>query len=115
MTTTIWERTATALTSLTVPVAANVYISPTPGVWPDTFVVYQLVSSVPEQHADEAETLRSYRMQVSVFARSLIGLPGIDALMVAAGFARGPLRELPYDETTRHYGQVAEYVYLEQE
>ena len=111
---TIWERTLAALTPLGLPMAANVYIAATGNALPDTYLVYFLVSSPPEQHADDAETLRSYNMQVSYYARAgLAGMPNIDGAMTAAGFARGPQTELPYNQLTRHFGLALEYVYLE--
>jgi hypothetical protein len=113
--TTIWERTATALTTLALPIAANRMIAASGQPLPDLYLVYQLITSPPEAHADNAEILRSYRMQVTAYSRSgLAGLPDIDAAMTAAGFMPSYKRELPYSETTRHYGLVQEYVYLEQ-
>jgi hypothetical protein len=53
-------------------------------------------------------------MQVTVYSRSgLADLPDVDGVMVAAGFARGPQREIPYSFSTRHYGLALEYVYSE--
>jgi len=113
---TIWERVKTALTGLGVPMAANVYISGTGNELPNLFLTYFLVSSPPEQHADDAETLRSYRMQISIYQRAgLVSLPDVDSAMVAAGFTRGPQREIPYNQLTRHFGLALEYVYLEGE
>jgi hypothetical protein len=31
--------------------------------------------------------------------------------MVDVGFTRGPMREMPYNADTRHYGLVMEFVY----
>lgn len=113
---TIWERVKTALTGLGLPMAANNYLAESGDALPDVFLVYFLVSSPPEQSADDAETLRSYRMQVSAYSRSgLAGLPNIDGAMVAAGFGRGPQHELPFNQLTGHYGLALEYVYLEEE
>jgi len=54
-------------------------------------------------------------MQVSVYDRNgLTNLPDTDGVMVAAGFSRGPKRELPYNPATRHFGLALEYVYLEE-
>jgi len=112
---TIWERVKNALTGLGVPISANLHIEASGAELPDLFLVYFLVSSPPEQSADDRETLRSYRMQVSAYSRSgLISLPDIDGAMVAAGFSRGPQRELPFNEQTRHFGLALEYIYLEE-
>jgi len=112
----IWERVKAALTGLSVPMVANAYIDASGAELPDLYLVYFLVSSPPEQHADDAETLRSYRMQISIYQRAgLVGLPDVDGAMVAAGFTRGPQREIPYNQLTRHFGLALEYVYLEGE
>jgi hypothetical protein len=79
-------------------------------------MVYSLVSSTPEQAADDAETLRSYRVQVTIYDRAgLAALPDISSAMVAAGFTRGPVRELPYQSESRHYSLALEFNYLETE
>jgi len=111
----IWERVVAALTGLGVPMAANAYIAASGQELPDLYLTYFLVSSPPEQHADDAETLRSYRMQVTIYNRAglVANLPDVDGSMVAAGFTRGPQREIPYNQLTRHFGLALEYVYLE--
>ena len=112
----IWSITKTALTGLGVPISAGVHLEDSGDELPDLFLVYFLVSSPPEQSADDSETLRSYRMQVSVYSRSgLNSLPDIDTVMVAAGFSRGPQHELPFNQLTRHFGLALEYIYLEEE
>lgn len=114
--TTIWERTSTALAGLSVPMAANVMLSNTAASLPDQFIVYQLISSPPAQAAEDAETLRWYRMQVTVWDRAgLANLPDVQAAMVAAGFTKSMYRELPYDEATRHFGLAMEFLYLTKE
>lgn len=113
---TIWERTKAALNSLGVPLAANVYLTASGEELPDLYLVYFLVSSPPEQAADNQETLRSYRMQVSIYSRSgLVSLPDVDGAMTAAGFARGPQREIPFNQVTGHFGLALEFIYLEEE
>lgn len=113
---TVWERTKTALTSLSVPCAANKFRSDTGHELPDLFLVYQLISSPPEQHADDQETLRSYRIQVSIFSRDgLINLPDVDGAMTAAGFMKGGMSEIPLDAETGHYGLATDYLFLESE
>lgn len=112
----IWERVAAALAGLGVAVSAGQKLVGTAASLPDTFIVYFLVDSPPMQHADDMEICRSYRMQVSVFARAgLAGIPDVDAAMVAAGFTRGGQRELPFDQVTQHYGLALDYNFLEQE
>ena len=112
----IWEITRTALVGLNIPMAANQYLVPTGQQLPDQYIVYQLISSPPELSADNSEKYRSYRMQVTIWDRSgLAQLPDIAAAMVAAGFGRGPFRELPYVDSTRHYGLAMDFFYLEDE
>jgi len=112
--TTIWERTYNALTGLGVPLAANRYLVQTGSQLPDRFIVYQLISSPPELQADNIEKYRSFRMQVTIWDRTgLVNLPDISESMVAAGFGAGPFRELPYVESSRHYGLAYDFFYLQ--
>lgn len=115
--TTIWETTYDALDGLGYDLAANVLRVDTGSELPDEFLVYQLISDPPELHADDAETLRSYQMQVSVYSRSgLATIPAlVEAAMLAAGFTRLPSRELPYNRQTRHYGLAMDFNYLAEE
>lgn len=114
--TTIFERVKTALDALSpaVPYALSRYLTANNADLPDTYIVYQLISGVPEQHADDAETQRTYRAQVSIYARDgLVSLPNVDAAMLSQGFAKGPERQLPYDQESRHFGLAKDYFYLE--
>lgn len=112
----IWSIIKTALTGLGLAMAANRYLTATPNDLPDTFLVYQVIGDPPAQHADNAETLRRYRVQVSYYSRSgLSGMPNIEGAMLAAGFTRLPGREMPYNQDTRHYGYVLEFYYLDEE
>ena len=100
---TIWELVEEALADLGVPVAANAMIQETGEQLPDQYLVYFLVSSPPELHADDVEVMRSYRMQVSVYSRSgLADLPDVDGGMVAANLTSGLRREKTYNIQTRH-------------
>lgn len=111
----IWETTQTALTGLSLPLAANQMIVPTGTALPAQFLVYQMISDPPELHADNAETLRSYRMQVSLYSRSgLASVPAqIETAMLAAGFTRLGSRELPYNRDTQHFGIAMDFNFLE--
>ena len=109
--TTIFEITNTALGTITpaVTFAMDVLI----GTLPDTYLVYSLISGVGEEHADNAETARTYRVQVSIMNKDgLASLPDVDAAMLAAGFKKGPERALQKDSTTSHYGLAKDYFYL---
>lgn len=111
--TTIFERVATALNTLSpVPFALAPYKSAV--ALPDTFIAYQLIDSPPEAHADNVETARSYLIQVSIFSRAgLVSLPDVDTAMTAAGFQKGNWRQLPPDPATGHFGLAKDYMYLE--
>lgn len=112
----IWETISSALTSLSIPMAPGKYITASGVDLPDEFIVYTLVSSPPEQHADNVETMRSYLVQISYFNRDgLAEMPDIRTAMKSAGFMRGAERDLPYDEVTRHFGLALEFVYIESE
>lgn len=114
--TTIFERTATALASLSpaIPYALGQYLTANGADLPATFIVYQEILGEAAQHADDAETHRAYRVQVSIYSRSgLVSLPNVDAAMLAQGFTKGPERQLPYDLETRHFGLAKDYFYLD--
>ncbi len=109
---TIFEIVDNALDSLSpaVPFAMDTYLG---DPLPDEYIVYQLIDGVPEQHADNAETARAYRVQVSIMNKSgLASLPNVDGVMVAAGFRRGPERPLLKDKDTSHYGLAKDYIYV---
>jgi len=111
--TTIFELVATALNALspTVPYGLGTYLCD--GELPDQYLAYSLIDGVPEQHADNVEKHRSYRVQVSIFSRSgLAVLPGVDAAMLAAGFTKGPEHQLDRDDESGHYGLAKDYFYL---
>jgi len=111
--TTIFEQAADALETLSVPYGQDTYLA-ADGSLPDTYLVYAMVDGVPAQHADDAETEREYRIQVSLYSRDgLVSLPDVDAAMTAAGFTRGPERNLPYNPDTGHFGLAKDYFYLE--
>lgn len=114
--TTIWERTAAALGGLGLPVAASVEKLTGVGGLPDAYLVHFLVSEPAEQHADNQETLRGYRVQVSYYSRAgLIGMPDVVGAMVGAGFARAGARELGFNQQTGHYGLALDFFYMESE
>lgn len=111
--TTIFERVNTALSTINpaVPFAMAPYKSST--TLPDTYLAYQLIDGSPEQAADDAETERSYLVQVSIFSRGgLVTLPDVDTAMTAAGFEKSTERQLPQDQATGHYGLAKDYVYV---
>jgi hypothetical protein len=113
---TIWDRTNSALSPLSVPYAASRLQISTGGEYPDLFMVYFSLPSTPDQHADDKETLRSYTMQVNIFSRDgLINLPDVDGVMMAAGFTKGKVIEIPLDEETGHFGLGTEFLYSESE
>lgn len=111
--TTIFERVNNALATLNpaVPFAMDSYL--TTGDLPDEYIVYHLITGTPEQHADNAETVRAYRVQVDIMNRNgLVVLPDVDTAMKAAGFRIGPEQPLPKDKDTSHYGLAKDYIYV---
>lgn len=110
--TTIFERVNTALNTLdpAIPFSLAPYKSTT--ALPDQYLAYQLIDGSPDQHADDAETERSYLIQVSIFSRAgLVSIPDLDTAMLATGFEKGRERQLPQDPQTGHYGLAKEYTF----
>jgi hypothetical protein len=115
---TIWSQTESALAPLGLPLAANQYLAATGADFPEQYLVYRLISAPSEQHADNREIARSYVMQVTLYSLSGFDdllLAGVHQAMTAAGFNRGPMRELPYNQATRHFGLALEFNFLEEE
>lgn len=109
--TSIFERVTTALSTLSpsIPFA----LAPYKGTLPDTYIVYQLIDGASEQQADNAETERSYTVQVTIWNKSgLVSLPDVGTAMTASGFLKSSERQLPQDQGTGHYGLAQDYVYL---
>ena len=107
----IFEITKTALASISpaVPHVPDELI----GSLPDTYLIYHVVTGVGAEHADNEETARAYRVQVDIMSKDgLTSLPDVDTAMRAAGFTKGPERELPKESTTSHYGLAKDYFYL---
>jgi hypothetical protein len=111
--TTVFEHVKTALGTLSP--AVSFALAPYKGTSAnDTYIVYQLIGSPDEQSADNAETQRSYLVQVTAWSRAgLASLPNVDAAMLAAGFFKRDQRQVPQDRETGHYGLATDYVYLE--
>jgi peptidase E len=111
--TTIFERVKSAMDTLS-PAVAHSLAPYKAATLPDTYIVYQLIDGSPEQHADNAETQRTYMMQVTTWSKAgLVNLPNVKAAMTAAGFQKSGERQLPQDQETGHYGLATDYVYLE--
>jgi hypothetical protein len=113
--TSIFEATETALATLTpsVPAALDKFIMATDAALPDVFIEYFLVSGVGLQHADDAETARRQRMQISIWSRlGLANLPDIDTAMIGQGFTPGDERQLESDPDTGHFGWSKDFFYL---
>lgn len=110
--TTIFERVETALG--TISPAVPFAMAPYEGALPDLYIVHQLLPSPPIDYADNVEIAREYRLQVTIWSRGgLASIPNVDAAMLAAGFQKGSMRQLPKDPQTHHYGLATDYIYLE--
>lgn len=112
--TTIFERTETALGTLSPAVAFSLAPYESTAALPDQYVTHQLITGAPEEHADNVEVARSYLVQVTIWSRTgLVSIPNVDAAMLAAGFMKSNERQLPKDQQTGHYGLAKDYIYLE--
>lgn len=110
----IFARTALALATLGIPYGAGKYIPESGEVLSDLYLTYILVSSVATQAADNRETERKQRVQITAWSRDdLSMLPDIAGAMVAAGFTRGEERQLPRDPDTGHVGLAMDFLILE--
>jgi hypothetical protein len=108
----IFDDANATLVSLNVPYAYKVYLPETGVELPNTFLTYFLITDVPVQFADNQMTEERNHIQVSVYSRT--GFTGnlldrIHAAMESAGFMRGPVTDLPFDQVTRHFGLALEY------
>jgi hypothetical protein len=112
---TIFARVATALDTLSpaVEYGMGTYLGED-GALPDYYLVYQLISGVPGQHADDEETERNYRIQVTHWKRSgLEDLADVDAAMKAAGGVKSGEHPLARDNDTGHFGLAVDYIFQE--
>lgn len=109
----IFQLTQTALNTLApIPSGMDVQLDASGGL-PETYLVYSLISAPPVQHADNLETERLFKIQVSIYTRAdFTTLPDVDGAMTAAGFSKGDWRPLPYSSESRHYGLAKDYLIL---
>lgn len=109
--TTIYEDTKTALATLVgIPCAQDAYLTASNAALPDVYLVYTVIDGTPLQHAEDTERLRVYQVQISIYSRAgLVSLPNVDGAMTAAGFSRGPEREIPRDMHQGHYCLAKDY------
>jgi len=105
--------TESAMATLDIPNAADANRAALGTPLPDLFIVYKRVSSVAQEFFDDTEKERFVRMQLSIFSRSgLVGLPDTDAAMKAQGFVFSREVELPYTDSTGHFGMARDYTIL---
>lgn len=106
----IFSEVKTALTGLSVPMWAGVYLGAS-GELPDVFLIYSLISDYPSQHADNAEVERTHRLQVSIYSRTgLENLPDVIGAMTAAGWMTSQRRQLPYQQGTGHHCLAIDFI-----
>jgi hypothetical protein len=113
---TIFQRVNDALATLSpaIPFGMDIFKQVGSAALPSQYITYQLLSGVAEDHADNQETMRTYRVQVNIMSDTgLAVLPDVNTAMLAAGFTKGPERALPKDESTGHYVLAKDYFYLE--
>ena len=83
------------------------------GELPDLYLTYVLLSSNPGQHADNLETERLFRIQVSIYSRDdFTSMPDVDGAMTAVGFSKSDWRSLPYSTESGHHGLAKDYTIL---
>jgi len=114
--TSIFQRVAGALGTLSpaVPYRAEVFLTDSGDDLPDLFITYSLISAPPVLSADNAETLRTYRVQITINARAgLLSLPLVKQAMVAADFIPSAFRQLPFDPVSRHFRMAQDYIFIE--
>ena len=114
--TTIFQRVNDALATLSpaVPFGMDVFEQVGSTGLPAQFITYQLIDGTAQEHADNAETMRTYRVQVNIMSTAgLAVLPNVNVAMIAAGFSLGPERQLPKDLGTGHFILAKDYFYLE--
>lgn len=114
--TTIFQRVNDALATLSpaIPFGMDTFKQTGGAELPSQYITYQLITGVAQQHADNLEVSRTYRVQVNIMSTSgLAVLPDVNTVMVTAGFTKGPERELPKDNATGHYVLAKDFFYLE--
>src|SRR3972149_2628058 len=110
---TIRELTQTALATLSLPVQAGQYLADTPGGnLPDTYLVHKMVDILPEQHADDAETLRNWLVQGNVYSRADPSQINVIGAMHTAGFTFVDERDLDPDTESGHSVIAYDFEYL---
>lgn len=111
--TTIFERVKSAMDTLS-PVVAHALHPLKSSTLPDIYITYQLIDGRGAQWADNIESQRDFVVQVNIWKKSgLIGLPNVNAAMIAAGFTPSDERQLPQDQVSGHYGLAKDFTYLE--
>lgn len=114
--TSIFKRVADALATLSpaIPFEMDTFQTANNAALPDVYITYSVISGVPQDHADNAEITRTYRVQVNICSvTGLDSLPDVNTVMTTAGFTKGPERSLPKDQDTGHFILAKDYFYLE--
>lgn len=114
--TTIFERVTTALNTLSpaIPFSLAPFEQVGDAALPAQFITFQLITGYPEQHADNAETLRTFLVQINIMSTSgLAVLPNVTAALIAAGFFQSQERMLPKNEASGHFILSKDFTYLE--
>ncbi len=112
----IFELVEDALSMLAVPFAADKMIMDTGQELPDLFMTYRLISSPPVAHADDRETLRSWRVQVSIYSRDgLNALPNVAGAMTDFGFSKSNIAQISKSADTGHYGMAMDFIFTSDE
>lgn len=112
----IYERVYAALSPLGYPVKEQGTFGKDASL-PDTFVTYQLIDLSPRGYADNAATVVSCRVQVALYSRKPSVKQAaprlIKSVMKPAGFKRVSGRDLPFSQSTGHYGYTEDYRFFD--
>ena len=116
--TTIWERVFSALTPLGWPISQDVRLAADGADIPDQYLVYTLITGVGQEFADNQEENLLHHVQVSWFSKNAFSGASLTALLGAmktAGFTKGPITSMPYNNNARLFCLALEFYFLEEE
>jgi hypothetical protein len=96
-----------------IPYAWDEYLTDSASSLPETFLVASDVTDMAMEHANDQETLRFYRIQVSAYSKNGLGaLPDVKPAMLAAGFMKGNRVRLPFNPDSGHFGLATDWTIL---
>jgi hypothetical protein len=86
---------------------------------PETFITYQIINSPNSSYADNKPISTAIRAQLALYSKKPAIKQSADSLfksvMLPAGFLRIDGRDLPFIQSTGHYGYTCDYRFYESE